>query len=121
MSFRRPVRVLRQSPGTYGDDGRYTRGTSSEMAIMASVQPLGSRERYTVVGPEGGRNIAYIKVYTDVYLRPQRASEAGTDGQDADIIEWMGRHFMIVQCDAYQSGVISHYRAYAKEVLADDT
>lgn len=67
------------------------------------------------------RNVAYVKVYTDVYLRPQRASEAGTDGQDADIIEWMGRHFMIVQCDAYQSGVISHYRAYAKEVLADDT
>ena len=117
MSFRRQVKMLRQSPGTYGDDGRYTRGTSSEMAIMASVQPLGSQERYTVVGSEGGRNIAYIKVYTDVYLRPQRASEAGTDGQDAGIIEWMG----IVQCDAYQSGVISHYRAYAKEVLADDT
>ena len=120
MSFRKQVKVLRQSPGTYGDDGRYTRGTSSEMTIMASVQPLGSQERY-IVGQEGGRSVAHVKVYTNVYLRPQRASEAGTDGLDADIIEWQGRRFMVIQCDAYQSGVISHYRAYAKEVLADDT
>ena len=120
MSFRKQVKVLRQSPGIYGDDGRYTRGTSSEINIMASIQPLGSQERYTVVGPEGGRNVAYVKAYTDVYLRPQRASETGTDGQDADIIEWQGRRFAVIQCDAYQSGVISHYRAYAKEVLADD-
>lgn len=120
MSFRRPVRVLRQSAGSYGDDGRYTKGTSSELSIMASVQPMGAQD-YTIVGQEGGRSVSYVKVYTDVYLRPQRASEAGADGQDADIIEWQGRCFMVIQCDAYQSGVISHYRAYAKEVLADDT
>ena len=38
----------------------------------------------------------------------------------ADIVQYLGRRFLVIQCDAYQSGVISHYRAYAKEVLADD-
>lgn len=75
MSFRKQVKVLRQSPGTYGDDGRYTRGTSSEMAIMASVQPLGSQERYTVVGPEGGRNIAYILRSIRMYISGHSARQ----------------------------------------------
>lgn len=118
--FRQHITVERTEVGTIDDNGRYTKGETTAMDIMASVQPLGSQERYTLLGPEGARNVAYVKIYTDTCLRPQSAAGGQGESTQADIVDYGGRRYMVIQCDAYQSRVINHYRAYAKEVLADD-
>lgn len=120
MGFRRPVTIERTSLGTIDDNGRYQKGTMTTLTIQASVQPLSLREQATIVGPDGARNVSYVKIYTDTPLIPQSAAKGQGDGDMADVVQYLGRRFLVTQCDAFQSGVISHYRAYAKEVLADD-
>lgn len=120
MGFRRPVTIERTSLGTIDDNGRYKKGTTTTLTIRASVQPLSLREQATIVGPDGARNVSYVKIYTDTPLIPQSAAKGQGKPTMADIVQYLGRRFLVIQCDAYQSGVISHYRAYAKEVLADD-
>lgn len=120
MGFRRPVIIERTSLGTIDDNGRYQKGTMTTLTIQASVQPLSLREQATIVGPDGARNVSYVKIYTDTPLITQSAAKGQGKSTMADIVQYLGHRFMVIQCDAYQSGVISHYRAYAKEVLADD-
>lgn len=118
MGFRRPVTIERTSLGTIDDNGRYKKGTTTTLTIQASVQPLGNQERYTIVSDEGARNVMYIKVYSNTPLQTRtNTDDASTD---ADIVEWQGKQFRVIQTDYFQSGVISHYRAYAVEVRADD-
>ena len=120
MGFRKKVTVLRTSTGTVGDDGRYTAGSTNTMTIKASVQPLSAKEAYTIVGADGTRNASYVKAYTDVRLYPKTSSEASQTYPYSDAIKIDDRTFDVIQCDAFQSGVINHYRAYCKEVLPDD-
>lgn len=120
MGFRRPVTIERTSLGTIDDNGRYKKGTMTTLTIRASVQPLSLREQSTIISPDGARNVSYVKIYTDTPLIPQSAAKGKGEPTMADIVQYLGRRFLVIQCDAYQSGVISHYRAYAKEVLADD-
>lgn len=120
MGFRRPVTIERTSLGTIDDNGRYQKGTTTTLTIQASVQPLSIREQSTIVGPDGARNVSYVKIYTDTPLIPQSAASGQGEATKADVVRHLGLRFLVIQCDAYQSGVISHYRAYAKEVLADD-
>lgn len=118
MGFRKPVTVWRMSAGTVDDNGHYTAGQKTKMTIQASVQPMGNQERYTIVSDEGARNVMYIKLYSNTPLQTRtNTDDAGTD---ADIVEWQGKQFRVIQTDYFQSGVISHYRAYAVEVRADD-
>lgn len=120
MGFRRPVTIERTSLGTIDDNGRYKKGATTTLTIRASVQPLSLREQATIVGPDGARNVSYVKIYTNTPLIPQSAAKGQGKPTMADIVQYLGRRFLVIQCDAYQSGVINHYRAYAKEVLADD-
>ena len=120
MGFRRPVTIERTSLGTIDDNGRYKKGTMTTLTIPASVQPLSLREQATIVGPAGARNVSYVKIYTDTPLITQSAAKGQGEATMADVVQYLGRRFLVTQCDAFQSGVISHYRAYAKEVLADD-
>lgn len=120
MGFRRPVTIERTSLGTIDDNGRYQKGTTTTLTIQASVQPLSIREQSTIVGPDGARNVSYVKIYTDTPLIPQSAASGQGEATKADVVQHLGRRFLVTQCDAYQNGVISHYRAYAKEVLTDD-
>lgn len=120
MGFRRPVTIERTSMGTIDDNGRYQKGTMTTLTIQASVQPLSLREQATIVGPDGARNVSYVKIYTDTPLIPQSAANGQGEPTMADVVQHLGRRFLVTQCDAFQNGVISHYRAYAKEVLADD-
>ena len=120
MGFRRPVTIERTSLGTIDDNGRYQKGTTTTLTIQASVQPLSIREQSTIVGPDGARNVSYVKIYTDTPLIPQSAASGQGEATKADVVRHLGRRFLVTQCDAYQTGVISHYRAYAQEVLTDD-
>ncbi len=119
MSFRRPITILRRSIGVMGEDGYYKPGSTSEMTIRASVQPLNTNE-YTLVAAEGSRNVGYVKIYTDVPLQTEKEIGWNEGMSEADILLWQNRHYKVVQCDAYQSNVINHYKSIAKEVMPDD-
>ena len=110
-SFRKPVKVWRyMQPAVLGNDGKYVIAEPVEMTIKASVQPLKATEMEAL--PEGRRGSRAVKVYssTELLMVDQNS------GQQADQFEWLGRRYEVVGCDAYQSGVINHYRAYAVEV-----
>lgn len=123
MGFRRPVQVIRQATGTVGSDGYYTPGTKETIIIYASVQPLNANE-YTQLSVAGARNTRYVKAYTTTRLYTAHEinwEAAQYDGQfQADIIIWQGSRYKVIQCDPFQSGVISHYKAIAEEVLPGD-
>lgn len=110
-SFRRPIKIWRYAEKpVLGDDGRYTIADPTEMSIQASVQPLKATEMEAL--PEGRRGCRAVKVYSDTELLMVDQQS----GQQPDQFEWLGRRYEVVGSDAFQSGVINHYRAYAVEV-----
>ncbi len=110
-SFRKPIKVWRYTePAVLGKDGRFTIAEPTEITIKASVQPLKATEMEAL--PEGRRGSRAVKVYSDTELLMVDQQS----GQQPDQFEWLGRRYEVVGCDAYQSGVINHYRAYAVEV-----
>ena len=110
-SFRHPIKIWRYAEKpVLGDDGRYTIADPTEMSIQASVQPLKATEMDAL--PEGRRGCRAVKVYSDTELLMVDQQS----GQQPDRFEWLGRMYEVVGCDAYQSNVINHYRAYAVEV-----
>ena len=110
-SFRRPIKIWRYTEKpVLGDDGRYTIAEPTEITIKASVQPLKATEMDAL--PEGRRGFRAVKVYSDTELLMVDQQS----GQQSDRFEWLGRMYEVVGCDAYQSNVINHYRAYAVEV-----
>lgn len=119
MSFRRPIIILRRSIGVMGEDGYYKPGSTSEMTIRASVQPLSTNE-YTLVAAEGSRNVQYVKIYTNVPLQTEKEADWEGPATEADVLLWQNSRWKVIQCDAYQSNVINHYKAIAKEVMPDD-
>lgn len=110
-SFRRPIKIWRYTEKpVLGDDGRYTIAEPTEITIKASVQPLKATEMESL--PEGRRGSRAVKVYSDTELLMVDQQS----GQQPDQFEWLGRRYEVVGSDAFQSGVINHYRAYAVEV-----
>lgn len=110
-SFRRPIKVFR----TTGKPERMSNGylvypEPQEITIKASVQPLRATEQDVL--PENVRTCRAVKVYSSEELLQANQS----NGQKADEFEWLGKRWVVVGCDAFQSGVISHYKAYAVEV-----
>lgn len=112
MGFRKKFMIQRTSGGKFDDNGIYQQGETEEFEIMASVQPI-SLDEYNQVFPQGIRTVNAVKIYTDTRLYPEKQ---GTPAQNADVLLYMDRKYKIITCHAYQSGVISHYKAYAQEV-----
>ena len=110
-SFRRPLRITRAGSLALGEDGRFTQGAPTYLTIEASVQVLRPDEMQAL--PEGRRGARAVKVYSDVMLlMPDQKT-----GVQADRFSWQGRRFEVTASDWYRSDVISHYRAYATEVV----
>jgi hypothetical protein len=110
-SFRKPIKVWRYTePAVLGKDGRFTIAEPTEITIKASVQPLKATEMEAL--PEGRRGSRAVKVYSDTELLMVDQQS----GQQPDQFEWLGRRYEVVGSDAFRSGVINHYRAYAVEV-----
>lgn len=119
MGFRQLVRVIRREGGIVDDTGVYKPGDAEELEIKASIQPLNLQE-YTFFAAEGGRNASYIKMYSDTPLRPVKEACGEYDEQTADIVQWQGQQFEVIQCDAWQNRVINHYKIIAKEIMRND-
>lgn len=112
--MRRPVVVKRQAAGFYDANGRWQEGTTSQLTMMASVQPLKVSEMQAL--PEGRRSSSAVKVYTDTLLLRAEEETAAAPAQNPDIITWQSRTYEVVDCLIYQSGIIPHYKALAVEV-----
>lgn len=119
MGFRQTIHIIRQGGGAVDDAGIYQPGEVEELEINASVQPLNLQE-HTFFAAEGGRNASYIKMYSDTPLRPVKEAYGECDEQTADIVQWQGRQFEVIQCDTWQNRVINHYKIIAKEIMRSD-
>lgn len=119
MGFKQHVRVIRRDGGAVDDTGVYKPGEAEELDIKASVQPLNLQE-YTFFAADGGRNASYIKLYSNTPLRAVKEAHGDYDAQTADIVQWQGRQFEVIECDAWQNRVINHYKIIAKEIMRSD-
>jgi hypothetical protein len=95
-------------------------GEPETIEIIASVQPLNSDERaqYVEMLPEGATNYNAVKIYSNTALQVEKQTQGDIAGQEADILCWHGKRYKIVNCEEWQSNVISHYRMVAWEVGA---
>lgn len=117
--FRRKIEIIRRSGGAVNDDGMYVPPQEVSISIKASVQPLNQTERglYTQALPEGRRTANYIKLYTANPLISTKGVVGDYGDTMSDIVLWQGRQWEVVHVDAFQSNVISHYKAVAVEVM----
>lgn len=118
MSFRKKVTVLRTIGGYFDNDGFWHDGTSEEITIFASVQPLNYDEKaqYSTLAPEGATEYRAVKLYSNVALNPAKQALDGTTMQEADVVLWRGRQWKVVLCEDWQSDVINHYHMVAWEI-----
>ncbi|WP_196595242.1 hypothetical protein [Pectinatus frisingensis] len=121
MGFRKKFNITRTTTVGHLDDvGNYVESTDkTTISIKASVQPLNNEETQALA--DGGRTARTVKLYTSTKLLPERQAYTDADGnnvqtQTADVLTYDGETWKIIMCNAYQSGVISHYKAYAQEV-----
>ena len=105
MSFRTKQVVERVTGGYYDDDGMWHDGEPEQIEIVASVQPLNADEKsqYVEMLPQGATNYNAVKIYSNTPLH---------------VLCWRGKRYKIVNCEEWQSNVISHFRMVAWEVGA---
>ena len=117
MSFRKPQTIYRKSGGFVNDDGYYNAGNFEEIEIQASVQPLNLKT--VEVEPQGGRQANMLKVYTDTPLYPTKQATDNSEVTEADVLLWKNRLWRCIDCEYFQSEVISHYKAIFQEIDDD--
>ena len=120
MGLRTKQTDERVTGGYYDDDGMWHDGEAETIEIIASVQPLNSDERaqYVEMLPDGATNYNAVKIYSNTALQVEKQEQDGNAGQEADILLWRGKRYKIVNCEEWQSNVISHFRMVAWEVGA---
>ena len=120
MSFRTKQTVERITGGYYDDGGMWHDGEAETLEIIASVQPLNGNEKqqYVDMLPEGAVNYNAVKIYSNTPLQVEKQEQGEVAGQEADVLLWRGKRYKIVNCEEWQSNVISHYRMVGWEVGA---
>jgi hypothetical protein len=119
-SFRTKQTFERVTGGYYDDDGMWHDGEAETIEIIASVQPLNQNEKtqYVDMLPEGAVNYNAVKIYSNTQLRVEKQEQGEAVGQEADVLLWRGKRYKIVNCEEWQSNVISHFRMVGWEVGA---
>lgn len=113
MGFRRRIAYMRRTGGHMDEDGYWQTGEEKQGEIFASVQPLNIREIEAM--PEGQAKTSAVKLYTS---EPLRTAIQGTQ-QEADIVLWQGKRYVVTDCIPYQSSVIAHYKIIAREEASE--
>jgi hypothetical protein len=95
-------------------------GEAETIEIIASVQPLDLKGRtlYVEMLPEGAVHYSAVRIYSNTELRVEKQAQDGIDGQEADILLWRGKRYKVINCEEWQSNVISHFKMVAWEVGA---
>ena len=107
-SFRQPLVGKRFASATW-EDGQKTEGAETDINFTASVQPLRPNELQAL--PEGKRESATFRLYTDFALR---TTVRGSGGTSADRVQINGEWYEIIAVDVWQNNVINHYKAIAR-------
>ena len=103
--FREPLTVKRQDAAAVYTDGVGQDGSTSNVPITASVQPLRANEMELL--PEGRRDGEAFRLYTSTELFP--ADEK--TGKNADVVVYNGREYEVLSCARWQNRVVPHFKA----------
>ena len=108
MFFEGPLTVVRRGPPIFTQSsGKFTAGTTTNITVQATIQPV----RLNVIDvPEGKRLDDTIKIYSD---QPLMAADDAT-GLPGDLITWEGRTYEVQQMWDYSTQpFLSHFKAHA--------
>lgn len=103
----------RYAVGTWGVDGTFTAGATTDSTIRGSFQPLNGQELATL--PEGERHADQRKVYTRTELRVASQEE----GIQADRVSQDGTIFYEVRQVERQRTILPHYKVRLVRVQED--
>lgn len=103
MIPRRPIKLIRVSPGSYDSDGIWSEGSEIISIIKASVQPTSPNDVEQI--PEGRREQKSYTLFTDTNLI------ALGYHQNSDKFEIDGEIFEAVNVESWQNNIINHYKA----------
>lgn len=106
------VNVKRYGPG-YAANGVSVKGQATTMQIYAVIEPL--RPREMMILPEGERTRERVRVYTETRLVTAEES-AQTMG---DRVEYNDRDYEVQQCEVWNDGEDTFYKAIAVLVEKD--
>ena len=112
MSFRTPQVIIRETPGAYVD-GVWIAGEDATVDIMASVQPLGTKDAAMVTLPEGRSLKDMVRIYTETEL--VTVQDKGIN-QQPDKLLWRGELYELSALFNWQSNVISHFKYFATKI-----
>ena len=110
--FGQTVTVTRSGPG-FAVNGTWVKGPVSTFAAYASIQPL--RPRELLILPEGERTRERIRAYTNTRLL---VADETTQAM-GDRLSWNGRDYEVQQCETWQDGRDTYYKAIAVLVEQD--
>jgi hypothetical protein len=99
--FRQP-HVITRHTGASNVNGFWAGGTTSQVNIMASVQPAPGKTRKNV--PEGFDSDSAYLLFTDTEL-----FSAIAGGQHSDELTLFGETFEVVGVATWQNNVLPHY------------
>lgn len=106
------VKVIR--PGEIRNEyGKPVEDPPTEHYIEANIQPLRFKEIQLL--PEADRTKEWIKLYLDPD-QDLRGELEGTPGQRADIIEWAGHQYKVMNIRSWNMGVLNHIEARAARI-----
>jgi len=108
MSLRnRTLTIDRFGAGGWDASGKYVPdGSPTQFDITCSVQPLPGEEMERL--PEGRRDQAAYRVFTDTLLR---TAKRGSGGHNADQTTIDGEVFECLSVEPWQNSIIPHYEA----------
>lgn len=107
-----PITVYRKGKDTVVK-GRPVPAVETSFVVEANVQPAVSKDLQVL--PESDRNKDWIKVYVAV-SGTLRTARQGSDGYDADEIEWEGDRYKVMRLQSWRMGILDHVRALCARV-----
>lgn len=85
-------------------DGIWVEASSTQVEIMANIQPVGYKE--TMIVEEADRSKKMVKVYSSSPIYSEEENENG-----ADEFEWEGDTYRVMKVLNYSMGILNHYKA----------
>lgn len=107
-----PVTVYRKGKDTIVK-GRPVPAVETSFIVEGNVQPAVSKDLQII--PEADRTKEWIKIYVAV-SGILRTARQGSDGYEADEIEWEGDRYKVMRLQSWRMGVLDHVRALCARV-----
>jgi hypothetical protein len=106
--MRKSITVYRHSAGSLDANDRWVEGSETPITHKhTSVQPTTGRD--LLVLPEGERNDSIVRIFD---AEPLYVTNKST-GVEADVIEWLGERYKVINVQVWNTGVFDYYEALA--------